>query len=316
METMLKIFMFGTMVWRAMRVTSGKTKKLFASCLVIFAIIAFPVALNDIITYKLYLFFPIESEIDKMDWFSFMGSYVGAIGTIVCGWVAYRQNALMQEQQRQSDEQKLLIENQREQSIKLHEMLSQYQVKPNPRITKLKIKFYLEKECNCQQEEEKQKLYYRVFGEEVPDNIGRLLFLSINTKCRDTIPITEYEIQELKWEIAGKSYLIELKPKQKKRQISLQGKDKINILIDKKNVKENNEEELMSLFQSLRIHSNYRSYPKYGYDKSELKIKIKFINQAEEANIYEIHYRISTLNGVKIEKSECTRTEIAHENGK
>lgn len=266
-------------------------------------LVAFPLILNAIITNHWYFAFPIESSLNEEQWFSFLGSYVGMVGTVICGWVAYRQNAVIQQQQNQ-------FEVQNKQMLSLQDQINRYQVKPNPCFGDLMLELYGEEEQNWSRAEAKEETYYRVFGDKMPDNTGSFIYLSIQVEYMDIIPITEYKIQKIKCKIGNNTYGVDILPTaedtaflQGNGMASLQWRDRINLII--KDTDTINGKSAQDFFRAVKIFCNHNSFPQTGYDKGELEFEILFKNQASNSRIYNVHYRMKYKNKVEIEAPVC-----------
>ena len=86
------------------------------------AYVIFPFVINAIVTNKFYLgWWFVESSLSSSEWFAFFASYIGNIGTILFGWIAYWQTELINRQSEQAQAQQIQIND-------LKQIVVQYQV--------------------------------------------------------------------------------------------------------------------------------------------------------------------------------------------
>lgn len=302
----------------------GKIVKLFARylketekekrllILVSLFFILFPIILNAIITHKWYLKFPINSDIDPTDWFAFAGSYIGALGTVVCGWVAYRQNHMMAKQQK-------ILDEQQSQMQQLQGLLAKYQIAPNPFFGSLAFKVFEESSNDFKQEEEKEKAYDLTFGERMPDDLGSCIWLVIKLKMTDIIPISNFRVQRITYEIGEKSYSLIIPESQNEEGHDsfipgyggkgLQNHDSIHMLITDKNTFMDNNS-IHALFDAVGMFCHYKAFPKAGYDCCRWTFQIYFKNQGGQSSTYLVSYQMHQAdytNGSYMCQPRCRR---------
>lgn len=272
----------------------------------------FPISLNAIITNKWYLEFPIDSDLQPTDWFAFAGSYIGAVGTVVCGWVAYRQNKMMTKQQN-------ILDQQHSQMEQLQGILTKYQIVPNPFFGTLTFEIFDEKKSDFKQEDKEKKAYDLTFGERMPDDLGSCIWMTIELEMTDIIPICNYQIREITCKIGRESYSL-LIPKpvgdsnhdsfiQGYGGESLHYHDSIQMMITQKNnLKDSNN--IQALFDALGIFCHWKRYPKAGYDSCEWTFEIYLKNQGGHSSTYLVSYQMhqeDNTNGWQICRPRCRR---------
>lgn len=277
---------------------------------VLFAL--FPIILNAIITKKWYLKFPIDSKLKPTDWFAFAGSYIGALGTAVCGWVAYRQNHMMSKQQN-------ILDEQQKQMQQLQGLLAKYQIAPNPFFGTLTFEIFEENDNGFTQEERKKKAYDLTFGKRMPDDLGSCIWLVIELEMQNIIPISNFRVQEITYKISGESYSLAIpEPEEDEGYDSfisgyggnfLQNHDSIRMLVTEKDSLKNNKN-IQALFDAAGIFCHWWEFPKAGYDSCEWTFQIYFKNQGGQSSTYLVSYQMhqaDNTNGWQICQPRCRR---------
>lgn len=275
---------------------NGKNKrksiviKVVIVVIVLIVLIGIPLIIDRFLAHEVYLVwcrrFDVESPMKVGEWFGFLGSYLGVVGTIIVGIVAYRQAYTINEQNENYNRlQEKIAEMQKE--------ITDFQLHPIIYIRDTSIKFAWDvtKQLSIQQEIE--DYYFCIYGKQSTGSKNQYILLNISFDDKGIMPTVQYEIMDFEWKIADNNYQIKLNEFKRK----IDAYDKITILIDDSDTISDKD----TFFENLDKHINYASNGFYGYDKSILKLKIRFINQkVGNDKTYNIIYRVrSGVNELK-----------------
>lgn len=133
-----------------------------------------------------------------------MASYIGNIGTIFFGWIAYWQTELINQQSRQTEQQQVQIDH-------LKDIVVKYQVCPMVQFGKFSFVAYNEpKQRNLVRREVGRYLFAQYGTTDCQPGNSYVVF-TIDVEQQGIIPISECRIERLTWKIAGIEYEIKLK---------------------------------------------------------------------------------------------------------
>ena len=190
-------------------------------------------------------------------WFSFIGSYAGAIGTIIVGWIAYRQTEIIRQQ---DDAQRVLQETQRKQWEALQRLAAAYQIKPNLSFEEMS---WLA--CNgsgqiLHIQSLVNHILYQQYGINERPVGDEFIIIRIVYSSTGLVPPNEVEIESISWRIANSTYSIKLA--EKKRKVNLC--KELYIAVDKSDDLSDE-----SVFDKLSLHADYPNVGKVGYARCQ-----------------------------------------------
>ncbi len=171
---------------------------LFVILVTVFIII-FPILLEKVILKKSFLGICFKTKFTVKDWFSFWGSYVGAVGTIVLGYIALRQNkALSLANDALNIIQKEYLDNITMPSIRFQNTI--------------KFEYSEMEQVNKNFQNNINTKYPIVFKEYKDDFIEEVCWhtnMSFYISSLSHIPLTDFKVEEFIWTLEGKKYLFE-----------------------------------------------------------------------------------------------------------
>jgi len=171
---------------------------LFGTLVVIFIII-FPIFLEKIIFRESFLGISFETKFTLKDWFSFWGSYIGAVGTIILGYIALRQNkALSLANNDLNTIQKEYFDNITMPSIRFQDTI--------------RFKYSKMEQVDKNFEDNINTKYPIVFKEYKGDFMEEVCWhtnMSFYISSLSDIPLTDFKVEEFIWTLEGKEYLFE-----------------------------------------------------------------------------------------------------------
>lgn len=288
-----------------------KRKKYVGLNITIIAIlILIPIILDRFFTYEMYTIWESrikrESVMNVGEWFGFLGSYFGAVGTIFIGIVAYMQTDIINKQsQHMSTLQVQIGELQKEINV--------LQLHPIIRIkdTKITVRDNLSQQRLIAGEIE--DLHFAIYGEHWDSDGIRYIMITINFEDCGLIPTVQCELSNIKWNIAGKIYDISLA--KKKRKINTLYTDVVKVLIEESDIIAGSD----SFFRDIDIHEHNTNNGTVGYEKSTLTLNMRFINQKGNDQTYKLACQISSFyEGLKVDSNFAEFLESGKEveNGK
>lgn len=259
---------------------------IFAFLGVVLFFITFPFILNKIITEKYYLNFKLKSDLSKDDWFAFLGSYAGAVGTILFGLVAFCQTYMIHRQEEKLSEQQRKISE-------LQDKITIYQVGPVIYVDKVKLSCLFDKRNPMTSRLNMQKYYFAAYGKENQSGSTDFVVMKLNLRNMSVIPAILCEIDKVEWVIATKVYQIILSKEKRmihyadKIFIVIEDTDEIDIIAPDNSLNH-------SFFQDLYTHLEYGNIGLKPYDRSELCIQMTFHNVLGEKRKCAVRARIDT----------------------
>lgn len=267
-----------------------KEKAGWALALGVFMIIAIPIWLDQVILHQWYMVIPIESARDPNEWMDFLGSYLGVAGTIVAGALAYWQTRVNREQDKAIEKQKQNIEVQNQEIRRLQTQIAAYQIRPSVNFRDGTLKVYTGDRRQETNKKEYSKIYYSLMGKEPSESFMSFVYMKIPFQEKGLIPIEKICITRMEWSIADRVYTIE----------PVDGKyalinEEVQILIDsgdkitEPDIEENAARKFMN---AVLIHQENFLIGRCNYDKSQLVIEVRFINQIAEDRRYKLDYFI------------------------
>lgn len=268
-----------------------KLRPLIYIYLGIFVFLAFPLAINAIITNKWYYYIPLQSDMSSKEWFAFWGSYISSLVAILLGWVAYQQTELSNNQNKQSQEQQ-------EQISQLNKIVNSYQLKPKIGIRSLCVEVYYKPLREEVVRWKIEDLFFAYYGIEKHVEGKKFIILTFDVIQEGIVPTTHYNIIKIKWEVANKSFNIKMKSSS-----HLQITDKLVIIIDEEDCHTEDINDLDDLFDTIATHITYNDHKLKGYGRSVLTVDLQLYNEMTETRFCSI---ISRINSEKIETSATT----------
>lgn len=258
-----------------------KKRALFLGAVLVFYV-GFPLTLNAVITNKWYWKFPIQSSLSETEWFAFFASYIGNIGTIFFGWLAYWQTELIKQESEKTKQQQIQIDH-------LKDIVVKYQVCPMVHFGRFSfVAYHKPLRRNLVKREVEQYLFAQYGTMECQPGNSFVVF-TIDIRQQGIIPVSACDIEKLTWKISGKEYEIELKGE--KRTPFL--KNRLTFVIEEPDIDSGNRE---AFFQAVSDHYTYDSHKLAHYGQSELRIQILFSNEALRKRRYFVTYWIDTRN--------------------
>lgn len=262
-------------------------------------LITIPLWLDKVILYQWYLCLPWNSSREPEEWMDFLGSYLGVAGTIVAGALAYWQTRVNRKQDEEIAKQRDSMETQNQEIRELQRRLATYQIHPVICFDNGTMQGYAGSQNFETNRNEYGKIYYNLRGRSDFDDFGcNLCFVHIAIPFRDRgiVPSEEAEIEKVRWSIADKIYDIELRERKyaivsDQLQILIDHDDRISA-VTREGKKEGSGESSQDFFTAVITHQEYYRIGRYGYDKSQLQIEVKFFNQVAESRTYQMNYRI------------------------
>lgn len=274
---------------------------------IIFILVLIPYLLDRFFAHECYMLWcgmmKIESPMTVGEWFGFLGSYLGAAGTIIIGIIAYRQTHII-------DKQNKDLSDLQAQMAKLQKEITDFQIHPIIHIRETGVEVVNDPEKSVMRAKEIEDHYFSIYGQQRNFQGAKYVMFKISFEDRGIIPTVRCVISDIIWEIAGNDYKIELD----KDKRTIDAYDKIYILINEDDIKENKKD---AFFRDLDLHEHHASNKKYGYGKSILTINIEFVNQKEHSQRYELKYGIISASNAYELKADSLflkcRGEVANE---
>lgn len=250
--------------------------------LIMFILVLIPYLLDRFFAHECYMLWcgkmKVASPMKVGEWFGFLGSYLGAAGTIVIGIIAYRQTRIIDDQNKE-------LSDLQAQMIKLQSDITNFQIHPIVHIRQTELEVVIDSNKSMTRAKEIEDYYFTIYGQKRNFQGAKYVICRISFEDRGIIPTVRCAISDLTWTIAGNGYKIELDEDKR----TIDAYDKIYILISENDIKENKKDDF---FRDLDLHQHHDSNKRYGYDKSILAINIKFVNQKEFSQVYELKYCI------------------------
>lgn len=188
----------------------GKLKKYLIITVIMLTLL--PIVIDRFFAHEGYMvwcrWMKIESPMKVGEWFGFLGSYLGVIGTIMIGIVAYWQTHIINKQSEGlSDLQKQMAEMQKE--------ISDFQIHPIIHIKEILLQVENGSNNQLSTLQEIDDFYFTIYGirreREISQPSGtKYILVTISFEDKGIIPTVQCEIPGLKWTIAGKDYNIRI----------------------------------------------------------------------------------------------------------
>lgn len=267
-----------------------KEKAGWALALSVFLIIFIPIWLDQVILNKWYIVLPMESARTADEWMDFLGSYLGVVGTIVAGALAYWQTRVNREQDKEIEKQKQDIEDQNQEIRRLQAQIAAYQILPSVNFRDGTAKVYAGSRRQETNRVKYGKIYYSLSGTEPPESLMSFACIRIPFREKGLVPIEEICIKRMEWAIAGRTYAI--RPADGKYALM---NGEVQILIDSGDVitEPDTDGATGQMFiDEILIHQENSLIGKYNFDKSRLTIELEFINQIAKPRTYKLDYFI------------------------
>lgn len=267
----------------------GKLKKYLIITVIMLTLL--PIVIDRFFAHEGYMvwcrWMKIESPMKVGEWFGFLGSYLGVIGTIMIGIVAYWQTHIINKQSEGlSDLQKQMAEMQKE--------ISDFQIHPIIHIKEILLQVENGSNNQLSALQEIDDFYFTIYGirreREISQPSGtKYILVTISFEDKGIIPTVQCEIPGLKWTIAGKDYNIRISERKQR----IYAYDKIYILIDSSDFTIDEG----SFFKDLDLHEHYINNGKRGYGWSTIELRIRFTNQKGNWHLYKLICRIKSISG-------------------
>lgn len=239
-------------------------------------IIAIPIWLDRLILHQWYVVIPWESSREPKEWMDFLGSYLGVVGTIVVGALAYWQTRVTRQQDKKIAE--------------LQDQITMYKVCPVIYFKDGTMKVYAGKLKRKMNRNIYNQIHYSLCGKLPSDDVLSFVHIIIPFQEKGFVPIEKVYLKELKWSIDDKTYVIALKDDK----YTIMG-EQLQILIDcsdditKEDCGASCEQDFID---AIIKHQEYYGTGDYNYDKSHLMLKLQFVNQMGNLRNYELIYYI------------------------
>lgn len=286
-------------IWENIKIKVGQAWTSHARSVKVWSVVtivvlSFPVIVDRLLTHQCYsLLFQIgwmkePSILDESDWFSFLGSYLGAIGTIVIGMIAYQQSQRLGELQEQVNQ--------------MQKEITKFQMHPIIAVKKTKIKIRINSNQPITIQDEIEDHYFSVYGKTLGHSGIRYIMIRISFEDKGIIPTIQCVIRQLTWEVAGHRYCIRFDGEKGK----LNTCDEIRILIDDDDVfldkldRDAFSTDKDAFFRDWIDHRDYSQNGGEGYNKSILALELCFTNQKGNPRTYEFMYHIRSDDVLKI----------------
>lgn len=298
------IVLFGTGLWRIVHLLEHERGRR-ALVLGIVLMIAFPVCLDRLILHQWYIAIPVESSRRPEEWMDFLGSYLGVIGTIAVGALAYWQTRVNRKQDQEIEKQKENIEIQNQEIRRLQAQLAAYQTSPAIGIKSGELKVYAG-ERKCQTNENRYSaIYHSMHGVLPSDKKSDFVHIRIPFWEKGLIPIEQICIRKLEWLIADRVYEVELK-NDNYAELS----EELQILIDSGDEitrAGGNENCAREFVDAMMTHQENSTIGKNNFSQSRLTIVAEFTNQIAKVRSYQLNYFIQS-------NQEADRLYLEHPN--
>lgn len=298
------VILFGVGLWQIFRLLQhGKGG--WALLLGIILIIAFPFCLDQLILHKWYIAIPIESSRDAEEWMDFLGSYLGIVGTIVMGALAYWQTGVNRKQDQEIEKQKESIEIQNREIRDLQAQVAAYQIKPAVSIKSGEVKVYAGDQKQNINEMNYTSIYHSMHGIVPSDKRSDFVYIKIPFREKGLVPIEQIHIKKIEWRIAARLYGINLK-KEKYAELN----EELQILIDDGDVIKRAGREGncgTEFIDAMMTHQENYTIGKSNFSQSQLTIEVEFINQIGKPRDYRLNYFLQS-------NKEAERLYLEHPN--
>ena len=284
--------------------------------LLLLLLISFPIAMDRFFAYEGYQIWAgmmdVLSPMTVQEWFSFLGSYAGAVGTIIVGIVAYVQSNTIRAQDK-------ALQELEQQVFEMQKAVNSFQLNPVIWVEKASIR--VRKSPNLREKEKIEKelrqLYFSQFGEEREFEINKCRYVEICGLLKNTgiVPVFQSKINNISWKIGKNLYEFSIEKD------IFETRDRLYILVqDNMNCKQGTEEEF---WDDLYRHYCYKNNHYTGYDKSILKVTcqfktlydVEYNKDWEQLQQYEIECKvINKEDRLEIENIYIHRKELKHGN--
>ncbi len=261
---------------------------------ILISYLVFPLIINVVITGRLYLgWHLVESSLLPEEWFAFLASYVGNIGTILFGWIAYWQTEVINRQSKQAKEQQDQIDE-------LKRIAVQYQICPAVQFCGCFFAMYHDSARIQVHRRKVRKAFIAQYGaeewnREIHRNGTDFVVLAFDLRYQGMIPVTECRIEKLVWKIAGEKHEINLSAYKTR----LSAKNTLMVVIEEADIDSEKREQF---FESVALLCEYRSHKLYKYQESELIVQILFSNEVSKRRRYSVTYWLDAMDSA----SYCT----------
>lgn len=228
------------------------------------------------------------------EWFGFLGSYLGVLGTILIGVIAFKQTAIINEQNTKYNEL------QQQMNI-LQGQLTDFQIHPIIQIINTSIEVVNDPQKPVTTARDIENYYFAIYGNKMESAGTRYIKIKISFEDKGLIPTVECEITKIEWAIASNSYSIQLNGVKQK----IGAYDTLNVFIDDKDEISDKE----AFFHDLSLHEHFNSNGLNEYDKSILTLTVTFFNQKRYSHPYTLVYWIRSVSGKLAAESMFLRSE-------
>ena len=262
-----------------------KLKKYLGIAAAILLII--PIIIDRFLTYKVYMLWEWmikDSVMTDGEWFSFLGSYLGVAGTVMIGMIAFWQTHIINQRNEE-------LSNLQKQLSVVHMKMTNFQIHPVIHIKGIELHVEGNSKNFFSNMEKLKNYYFSFYGKKQDDSdVSAIetayIVIIIEFEDKGIIPADCCEIVNFKWEIADHVYKIMLDCDKKKIHVD----DKVCILIDSNDIIENKEQ----FYDDLDFHKNYQHNIRAGYDISFVELNLKFINQKDYDQNYNLVFWIQS----------------------
>ena len=248
-------------------------------CIGVPILIVIPLALDRFFAHELYMIWfgslvKVESPMEVGEWFGFLGSYLGVVGTIIIGIIAYWQaNTINQQSKYLNDLQVKIGEIQQE--------INDFQTHPIIRIKDIKIHAEYDSDMAITIQDNLKDCYYTIYGEEWTGDGKHFVLVTISFEDKGIIPTVQCVLNEFEWTIGGNIYSIKLNKSKSKVDTY---NDEINILIEDNDILIDSK----AFFQDIDLHEHNKNNGSAEHEKSNLALNITFINQKGKQQTYRV----------------------------
>ncbi len=170
--------------------------KIIKLLLIIILLIIFPTLLEGILKWDSFFFIDIDTDFKIVDWFTFWGSYLGAIGTIILGYIAYKQNITLAEANKELDNiQKVYFDSITRPVIKIGKVSH--------------FKYEKKRDVGSYFEDNIDTMYpvvFKKFRNNYENDVCWFLRFQLPIISTSDIPLIDFKISDFKWKINDKTY--------------------------------------------------------------------------------------------------------------
>ena len=237
----------------------GKRKYVMLAAF-LFCYLCIPFVLNVAFEGNWYSFMKIPSSFTEKEWFGFLASYVGNIGTIVFGWIAFWQTEIINKQS---------------------EFLMQYQKVPVVGFQGVSVEFYRNPPKLESKRNRVENILFKQYGCRKEITSDSFLIVGVDFNPQGLIPVTECVVQKTEWIIKGQTIELELNEEYK----TIGMADHLDIVFDNQ-----------QLNQEITHFVNCFAYNQRGlagYDKCEVILHMTFKNEAAFVQNYKVWCRFN-----------------------